>query len=139
MRETTAVDRFLSQSEENRLAFEQEKVIVGVTELLSELMEQKHMTKSALAKRLGTSKAYVTQALRGDKNLSLRTVASFFYALEQRVELRPIALNEMSVDTQWGEDFWNLSGTAEAVPPPGQLHYRPTDNPKILELLRNAA
>ncbi len=74
----------------------QERLIVAVTEALWEELERAGVRRADLADRLGVSKAYVTQALNGGQNLTLRTLADFAWALDAvvRVQLYPHALNE---------------------------------------------
>lgn len=49
--------------------------------MLRSLMTEQGVSKAALARRLGKSRAYVTQTLAGDRNMTLRTLASFADAL----------------------------------------------------------
>lgn len=44
-------------------------------------MEETQITRAELARRLGTSKGYVTQLLDGTANMTLRTVSDVFVAL----------------------------------------------------------
>lgn len=144
MKELTAVENFL-QEHENRLAFEQERLLVEATELISRLLDEKSVTKSSLAKRVGKSKAYITQTLRGETNMTLKSLASFLFALERRLELRAMPLKSMSTDLSWGGDKWiqrkpeaeDLQRSYE-----GSVHrdrYRHTEDPKVLQLMQSAA
>jgi transcriptional regulator with XRE-family HTH domain len=83
----TAQEEFLASSE-NRKLFEQERLLVEATELLSELMEKKRVSRAQLAQKIGKSKAFVTQLLRGNHNMTLRTVADLFGALDHEVCLK---------------------------------------------------
>jgi len=56
----------------------QEELILEATELISKIMNDNEITKTELAKRLGKSKAFVTQCLGGSQNLTLRTLADMF-------------------------------------------------------------
>jgi transcriptional regulator with XRE-family HTH domain len=60
--------------------FEEEHVVLVATEEILRLMEKEGITKAQLAKTLGKSKAYVTQALAGGRNMTLRTLAAFAWA-----------------------------------------------------------
>lgn len=66
----------------------QETLILEATELIAELIEQSGMKRKDLAKKLGRSKGFVTQVLSGDRNMTLRTLADFAYALGQKLEVR---------------------------------------------------
>ncbi|HVJ04494.1 MAG TPA: hypothetical protein VM578_02350 [Candidatus Saccharimonadales bacterium] len=71
---------------ENEALFQQEALIVEVTELISSIMEENDITKAQLARKLKKSKAFVTQCLSGEQNLTLRTVADFFTALQYQAQ-----------------------------------------------------
>lgn len=65
----------------------QEQLLFDATELISRAMEQQGILKTDLAKRLGKSKAYVTQVLGGQSNMTLRTLSDLANALGYDVEL----------------------------------------------------
>jgi transcriptional regulator with XRE-family HTH domain len=64
-----------------------------LTEEISRLMEGEGISRSELARRLGTSPAYVTKILRGDANFTLATMVRLARALgtELRLQLIPTA------------------------------------------------
>lgn len=71
----------------------EETLILEATEAICERMEQSSdLTRKALAKRLGRSKGFVSQILRGDRNMTLRTLAQFADALSCRVEVKLAAI-----------------------------------------------
>jgi len=83
-----------------KLLFEQERLVLLATEDILQLMEREGFSKTDLAKALGKSKAYVTQALAGGRNMTLRTLAAFAWACNHSVrglELGRIEMPEMSV------------------------------------------
>lgn len=63
-----------------RQLFEEEHAVLLATEEILRLMDKEGITKAQLAKELGKSKAYVTQALAGGRNMTLRTLAAFAWA-----------------------------------------------------------
>ncbi len=67
---------------DHKSEFHQEKLILEVTELLVSIMQDNAITKAELARRIGKSKAFVTQCLSGEQNLTLRTLSDLFVALE---------------------------------------------------------
>ncbi len=77
-------EQFLERPQRRRI-YEQERLLFDVTELLSEIMEKKGISRAELAHRLGKSKAFITQTLRGTHNMTLRTLADLFHALEMQV------------------------------------------------------
>lgn len=78
---------------------EQERLIVKVTEAIARQMLTSGVRKSDLAERLGTSKAYITQALAGGQNLTLRTLADLAWALRCQADLE-LAPADAEVDRQ---------------------------------------
>ena len=80
-------EQFIQASSRRRL-LEQESLILEATELLSNLMATEGVTKAELARRLGRSKAYVTQVLRGSANLTLRTLADLGLAVGYRIRFQ---------------------------------------------------
>jgi transcriptional regulator with XRE-family HTH domain len=73
---------------------EQETLIFEATEMLSELIEESGENRKELAEKLGRSKGFVTQVLAGDRNMTLRTLADFAFALEHRVKVGATPLTE---------------------------------------------
>jgi len=81
------IDRRPLTAEED-IQIEEEMLIQWVGEELSRVMHEQHLDKTQLAERLGKKRPDVTQLLRGDRNLTLRTVARLAYALGLRCRLR---------------------------------------------------
>ena len=73
---------WLDESPEHARAFLEQGLILDVTEAICEALEKRQMSKAALAGRLGTSKAHVTQLLNGSRNMTLRTFAGIAFALD---------------------------------------------------------
>jgi len=65
----------------------QEQLLFDATELVSRAMEDEGVSRAELARRIGKSKAYVTQVLRGQGNMTLRTLSDLADALGYAVEL----------------------------------------------------
>lgn len=61
---------------------------VEFTEQLHELMQRRRATKSELARRIGSSPAYVTKVMRGSTNFTLATMVRLTRALEGRLEIK---------------------------------------------------
>jgi ribosome-binding protein aMBF1 (putative translation factor) len=79
----------LTASREGRCLLEQEMLVLAATELICELLEKKRLSRAELAKRIGKSKAFVSQILSGRRNMTLRTLAEVAWALDARIELQP--------------------------------------------------
>jgi transcriptional regulator with XRE-family HTH domain len=65
----------------------EEALILDSTELISELMHERGLTRAELARLIGKSRAFVTQVLAGNRNMTLRTLADLAYALSARVNV----------------------------------------------------
>ena len=76
----TPFDENMKDVEYRRL-FNQEALILEVTEAICGYMEEHEITRVELAKRLGKTKGFVSQLLNGDRNLTLRTLADIVDAL----------------------------------------------------------
>tara|TARA_R110001592_G_scaffold199185_1_gene447614 strand:+ start:19308 stop:19715 length:408 start_codon:yes stop_codon:yes gene_type:complete len=79
---TDFLEDWASESEINKKICLREDLIIDVTEDLLIALEDKGISKAELAKRLSKSKSFVTQTLNGARNMTLRTLADFCYALE---------------------------------------------------------
>ncbi len=69
----------------------EEGAIIAFTEALSAAMAEQGITRTELARRLGTSQAYVTRVLGGNANFTLKTMTKLAFALgmQLNVGLRP--------------------------------------------------
>lgn len=75
------------QDPQHRRVYEQESLAFEAAELISTLMDREGIKKAELAKRIGRSKAYVTQLLSGARNMTLHTFADLAFALGHQVRL----------------------------------------------------
>lgn len=80
----TSYDQYIDDPERRQI-LEQERVLVDATELVCTAMDFRRMNRTQLAEKMGRSKAYVTQILRGNQNLTLRTLTDVFYAMNCRL------------------------------------------------------
>jgi len=66
-------------------------LVQGASEVIRALMERQGVNKAELARRVGKSRAYVTQSLGGDRNMTLGSVARFADALDADavIDLKP--------------------------------------------------
>jgi len=72
--------------------FQQESLLLEATELICAIMEKNNISKADLARKMGKSKAYVTQCLSGEQNLTLRTLADFFTALNYQIQMGAVPI-----------------------------------------------
>ena len=89
------VERVTSTKEGNRL-YQQECAILAATELICGIMEDNNVSRSDLAARMGKTKGFVSQLLDGSANMTIRTIADIFTALDHRVRFHanPRASND---------------------------------------------
>ena len=65
----------------------EEGAILDFTEALYVAMEEQGVTRTELARRLGTSQAYVTRVLSGHANFTLKTMSKLALALGLQLEV----------------------------------------------------
>ncbi len=83
----------LLKDTEFRQGYEEERIVILFGEILSEIMEKRKWNKARLARELGFSKSYVTQLLKGSKNISLRNLAKIMFRLGRRVNIEVAKLS----------------------------------------------
>jgi plasmid maintenance system antidote protein VapI len=76
--------------------------IVEFTEDLCRLMKEKNVSRAELAKRIGTSRAYVTKLLGGDANFTLATMVKLAYALDGAVHVH---IADKHAVTRWTDEM----------------------------------
>lgn len=75
----------LFREAESHSDFWEEETIISFTEDVCVAMERAEVSRAELARRLGTSQAYVTKILRGNANFTLRTMARIALALDSEL------------------------------------------------------
>ena len=65
----------------------EEGAILDFTEALYIAMEEQGVTRAELARRLGTSQAYITRVLGGNANFTLKTMSKLALALGLQLEV----------------------------------------------------
>lgn len=78
---------------EMRRIFEQERLAMAAANAIAEAMIEEGVSRAQLAERLGCSRSHVTQALSGNRNITVRTLADMAWALGRQVDLRLGALD----------------------------------------------
>lgn len=89
LKERETIERFNQMAAEARksVGYWVEMPIVEFTEDIFLLMEKQGVSKAELARRLGTSRAYVTKLLGGDANFTLQTMTRVAMALGAAVHV----------------------------------------------------
>lgn len=76
----------------------QETLILEATETIVGLMNEQNVSRLELSRRLGRTKAFVSQVLAGDRNMTLRTLADLAYALGCTLRMTPEAVERIGVE-----------------------------------------
>jgi transcriptional regulator with XRE-family HTH domain len=104
----SSVDELLG-TDRGRCEFAKEELAFEATEKISELMEITGVSKSELARRVGKSKAYITQVLSGSRNLTLHTLAGLVYALGYKITINAVAADSAPVSLD-ALEFTSVAG-----------------------------
>lgn len=72
--------------------------IVELTEDLSRRMKEQKISRAELARRMGTSRAYITKLLSGDANFTLQTMVKLALAVGGVLHLH---ISDKDVATRW--------------------------------------
>lgn len=96
-----------TRTPEHRRLYEQERLVLWVSEALAQAMAEGGLSKADLAEKLGTSRAHITQVLSGSRNMTLRTVADLAWACNQRAGFHMHSLQGMP---NRGDDVTALLG-----------------------------
>jgi transcriptional regulator with XRE-family HTH domain len=109
----------------------QEELILDVTELILERLEQKDLNKAQLANMLGTNKSHISQLLRGSRNMTLRTVSDIFFELDHKVSIEAIPMGKYGTGYKLFMPAKLRSCFVSNKPTSGSIeHWKPTDKPK---------
>jgi AraC-like DNA-binding protein len=89
---TDTVLQNLTSSPEGMRLYQQERAILELTELVCELMDELGVSRAELARRLSTSRGYVTRLLDGSTNMTLRKITDVFSVLDRSIEFRAVPM-----------------------------------------------
>ena len=109
------IEKLLSDREGRKLYF-REDLIFEVTEAICKVMEDKGISKADLSRIAGVTKSNITQLLSGDHNMRLTTVADLLFALDARLQVRPVPV-EIEVSSildstaSVAQDDWTFVGS----------------------------
>lgn len=131
-------EQFIESSQNGEL-LQQEELILQVTELLAEVMHLRGVNRAELAEKIGKSKAFVSQILRGNQNMTLKTLASLFFALDYKLNVKAIpihfAFEKTYPMTDWDINYSAESCTGVELSVAQNKKYVKTSDPKLLEML----
>jgi transcriptional regulator with XRE-family HTH domain len=94
----------LFEEAEQRPEFWEEGAILDFTEALWDAMEERGVTRSELARRLGTSQAYITRVLSGHANLTLKSMSKLAVALGLQLDVSLSPQQRPSTAAKRGEE-----------------------------------
>ncbi len=94
--------RDLLREAERSAEYWAESTILEFTEDLERIMKERGVSRAELARRLGTSQAYVTKILRGNANFTLTSMVKLARAVD--AELRLHLAPESSI-THWRDEI----------------------------------
>lgn len=94
----------LMENPEYRKLFAMEGLVTDAAELVARLMAEAGVNKAELARRLGTSRARVTQLLGGETNMTVRTLAELAFALGAEVKLDARSVLAVTAKTARGTE-----------------------------------
>lgn len=106
------------ENRRSRQLLAEERLIVATTELISEALDSREMTRSELAAALEVKASEITQRLSGKRNLTLRTLADMLDVLDYELELS-------LKDAQTQREVWRE--TRRIVSPKQAISYRGTE------------
>ena len=91
--------QYLKKTEESA-EYWSEGAVLDFTEELAEIMTEIGMSRSDLAKTIGTSKAYVTKVFSGQANFTIETMAKLGAAVNHAVRLHlvPYGMHTFWID-----------------------------------------
>jgi transcriptional regulator with XRE-family HTH domain len=92
----------------------QEDLVIDAQFLLHDLMLEHNVSRAELARRLGVSKAHLTQLFKPGANPSLRKVAELFHALGEKVRLERAPAAAMAHNK--GETVWTEEEASRTPP-----------------------
>lgn len=88
----TKFEEFI-ENPSNQKLLEREIFFLNITEKICELMKKDGVTKVELARRLKLSQSSLSKDLSGSRNMTLRKITDYFFALGHRVSLEVTPLD----------------------------------------------
>ena len=88
--------------------------ITEFVEDLARLMEEQEVTRAELARRMGTSRAYITKMLGGNANFTLLTMVKLAMALDGAVHIH---ISDKRAVTRWRDKIPGKSNKAARKAP----------------------
>lgn len=97
--------------------YAEESAMVDASELIADALEDSGLSQAALARALGVSRSEITARLRGERNITVRSLAATLHALGRQVEFKSVA--EPTSDRSRSYQNWHVpseeSGHVEVI------------------------
>ena len=103
-----------------------ETLVVEASEMIARLMAEQNVNKANLAGRLNKSRAWVTQLLSGNANMTVRTLAEVVYALDAEVKINAQRPGSKMAEKTLGAGWHKMGGLVEFPGAPENLFRLPT-------------
>lgn len=76
------------ECEDSRREYERERLIIWTLDALADLLQEMELSKAEVARRLGTSRAHITQVFSASRNATLATVSDLAWACGKRATVK---------------------------------------------------
>jgi len=106
MTDQTALDWYRDLTSDTE--FLTEDVKLGFALCLERRMQQGEVSKAELSRRLGTSQAYITKILRGDSNLTIKSMVELATAVDGSLHLH---IAPSRAEVRWLEVIQGQAGS----------------------------
>jgi transcriptional regulator with XRE-family HTH domain len=110
---STELDRFLDDRQNRRL-FEQERLILEITEAICGLMNERGVSRGELAQKLACSPSNISQILDGENNFTARTIADTLFELDARLTVAAEPLRAPDINQVFEVEVKNSAYDARA-------------------------
>jgi transcriptional regulator with XRE-family HTH domain len=107
MKEKTVYEKYLENENFERI-MAQEDFIMEVTESFCKVLNEENISRSRLAKLMGKTKGFISQVLKGGRNLTLRSLVDLSFALGYTVSISLVKKeHKVKTDTSSFVLDWN--------------------------------
>jgi transcriptional regulator with XRE-family HTH domain len=106
------------------VAYLTETIVLDLTCEIERLMKARKISRADLAKKVDVSPAYITKILRGEGNLTIKTVVSLADAVGAKVVLQLIEKEHSENSGEW-RDFGMASPRHWVMPPAANESFEP--------------
>lgn len=99
------------KNREEEIELEADMISIKIASEIEKLIEKKGLTKKEFAKIIGTSAAYVTQILRGDKRINMKFLAQIIKSFDVSFEFQFVNNDEINIDFM--DTVFDIAGKAD--------------------------